>query len=165
MVIWHELAIMSTFFSWLGTFFTGALSVWIAQAIISYRERHKKITETNLSLYMSWMPHIAEWYVEAISPTCAFDEKTFLKKKFEILGILQIMGPTRAMMAFFAFSEMAELAFKKDPTFNKEEFFEMFTNLNASLCCEIHGEGPNEKQFAKTITKVLKQVRRGSSSK
>jgi hypothetical protein len=148
---------MSIFFSWFGTFLSGAAIVWITQAIIARREHQKKIAETNLALFMSWIPCIAEWYVEAISPTKAFDEQSFLKKKFEIEAVLQIMGPIPAILAFEAFSGMAELAFKKDPHFDKNQFFESFTAFNHSLCCAIHGEGSNDNDFARALTKLRKQ--------
>jgi uncharacterized membrane protein len=148
---------MPSFFSWFATFLSGACIVWITQVIIARREHRKKIAETNLALFMSWIPCIAGWYVEAISPTKASDEQSFLKKKYEILAILQIMGPIPAIVAFEAFSSMAELAFKKDPHFDKKQFFELFTAFNHSLCCEIHSEGPSDTDFARALTKLWKQ--------
>jgi len=157
MLLWHELLIMSSFFSWLASILSGAVIVWITQAVTARKEYKKKIAETHLALFMSWIPFIAEWYVEAISSTKVFDEKAFLKKKFEILAILQIMGPTHAMLAFEEFSAMAELGFKQDTSFDKDKFFEAFSALNYALCCQIHGEGPTENDFAKAVTKLFKE--------
>ncbi len=157
MLVCHEFLIMSSFFSWLASLLSGAIIIWITQEIIARREHKKQIAETKLAIFMTWIPSIADWYVEAISPTKVFDEKTFLKKKFEILAVLQIMGPIPAILAFEAFSAMAELAFKKDPNFDEKQFFESFTALNYSLCCEIHSEGPSDSDFARALTKASKR--------
>ena len=90
---------------------------------------------------MSWMPCFADWYVTAVSQSAIpSDLLAFEKKKYEILGTLQIMGPTDAMVPFLNFSELAEMGFKKDPGFNKDDVHKSFGDLNYHLCCEIHGE-------------------------
>jgi hypothetical protein len=73
------------------------------------------------------------------------DRYEFLKKKTEILGILQIMGPTGAMDAFCDFCNLAEQGIRKDASFDGKRFHESFGRLNYCLCCEIHGETPKKQ--------------------
>ena len=88
---------------------------WITQRIILYWEKRKKVEEIMLSLYMSWMPFFAECYARAFEPPDEpFDRREFFKKKMEILGMLQIMGPTGAMDAFCDFCDLAENGIRKD---------------------------------------------------
>jgi hypothetical protein len=148
---------MPSLFSPVWGFLSVVVIAWITQRIIAYREHQKRIEETKLAIFMSWMPCIAEWYVEGGSPTSNFDKNSFEKKKVEILGILQIMGPIPAILAFEAFTAMAELGFSKDVNFNKNTFWELFTALNHSLCCEIHGEGPKDSDFASWLTQICKR--------
>jgi hypothetical protein len=125
-----------------GTSFMSVVVIaWITQRIITYWEKRKKIEETKLSIYMMWLPFLAKCYAGATYPDDSeFDAKEFLKMKMEILGTLQIMGPDAAINAASEYLELAELAFKKDETFNKKIFHRCFTQLNYCLCCEIHGE-------------------------
>jgi len=130
-----------SFFSSLWSFLSVVVIAWITQTIIRYWEKRKKIEETKLAIYMSWMPYLAEWYAEAVLPTGAsFDPRAFLKKKLEILGTLQIMGPGEAIIALSEFCDLAEQAFGKDPLFDEQKLHQKFTDLNYLLCCEIHGE-------------------------
>ena len=123
----------------------GFLSVfviaWITQRIILYWDKRKKVEDAKLSLYMSWMPFFAECYARAFEPTDKpFDKHEFVKKKMEILGMLQIMGPGDALEAFCKFCDLAESGIRKDSEFDGRTFHETFTRLNYTLCCEIHGE-------------------------
>jgi hypothetical protein len=114
---------------------------WITQRIITHWEKRKKIEETKLSIYMSWMPFLAECYARAAYPgDQPYDAKEFMQKKMEILGTLQIMGPDEAMDAFVEFCDMAERGFRGDTLFDGERLHRDFTRLNRCLCCEIHGE-------------------------
>lgn len=131
------MSILSAFW----TFLSGAVIVWITQQIISSRERRKEIEETKLKLYMSWIPFFAEVYASTAYPdTPSVLPQDFLKKKMEILGILQLMGPEGAMKAFTTFCDDAERAFRNDPAFDPSAFHRKFSALNYELCCEIHGE-------------------------
>jgi hypothetical protein len=130
-----------TFLQSLWSFLSVVVIAWITQSIITHREKRKKIEETKLAIYMSWMPFLAECYARAMYPDGQpHDPKEFLKKKMEILGTLQIMGPEEAMDAFIEFSKMAELGFAKDASFDLKKFHHSFGTLNCCLCCEIHGE-------------------------
>lgn len=114
---------------------------WITQRIITYWEKPKNVEQTKLSLYMSWMPFLAECYARVFEPNGKpLDRNEFLRKKMEILGTLQIMGPTSAMGAFCDFCDLAEKGFRKDASFDAKKFHESFGTLNHCLCCEIHGE-------------------------
>jgi hypothetical protein len=116
---------------------------WITQRIVKYWERKRKVEETKLSLYMSWMPFFAECYARAFEPTeKPFDKHEFVKKKMEIAGVLQIMGPAGAMDALFVFCDLAEKGIRKDTSFDGLKFHQSFGTLNYCLCCEIHGEFP-----------------------
>lgn len=105
------------------SFLSVVVIAWLRQRIISYWEKRKKIEETKLSTYMSWQPFLAECYARAAYPDAApYDSHEFVKKKMEILGTLQIMGPSTAIDAMFKFSEMAERGFIKDKAFDGEVF-------------------------------------------
>jgi hypothetical protein len=127
-------------------FLSVVIIAWITQRIVVYWEKRKKVEETKLSLYMSWMPFLAECYARAFEPTekPPHDRNEFLKKKMEILGMLQIMGPADAIGAFCDFCDLAEKAFRKDSSFDGKKFHESFTRLNYLFCCEIHGETTNQ---------------------
>lgn len=117
---------------------------WITQRIILYWEKRKKVEETKLALYMSWMPFFADCYARAFEPTVyPFDRHEFVKKKMEILGMLQIMGPEAAMVAFCEFCDLAEKGIRKEAAFDGARLREAFGALNFCLCCEIHGETPS----------------------
>lgn len=143
----------------IGTFLLGILATLFAQRSTAYWSRLRSIDETKLKIYMSWMPHIADWYVEALSSPPAADAKTFQKKKQEILGTLQIMGPDEAMLAFELFSGLAEMAFNRDPDFNREDFDKSFSQLNYILCCEIHRE-----KLKTPLTKVINILTRSQKA-
>jgi hypothetical protein len=114
---------------------------WISQRIISYWERRKRVEETKLAIYMTWMPYFAECYALTISPSDKpLDRHELIKKRMEILGMLQIMGPDGAMEAFADFCDQFDKGILKDSTFDSKSFHESFTKLNYCLCCEIHGE-------------------------
>ena len=90
---------------------------------------------------MSWLPFLAEVYATTRFPDKpGIEPREFLKRKMEILGIIQLMGPESAMPAFTAFCDDAEKAFRKDPNFDAVVFHRRFTDMNYQLCCEIHGE-------------------------
>lgn len=129
------------------TFISGAIIVWITQQIISERERRKQIEETKLALYMSWIPFFAEVYASTAYPnTPSIISQDFLKKKMEILGVLQLIGPDEAIDAFRDFCDEAELAFKKDQNFDANAFHRKFSALNYELCCEIHKEARTKEE-------------------
>ena len=44
------------------TFLSGFALAWITQGISTYWERRKKIQETKLAVFMSWMPFFADCY-------------------------------------------------------------------------------------------------------
>jgi hypothetical protein len=133
------------FFQAVGSFLSGVIVVWITQQIISSRERRRKIEDTKLSIYMAWIPFFADVYASAAYPDKSpIDPRDFLKKKMEILGILQLMGPDGAMDAFLAFCDDAEKSFQRDPAFDAGIFHRRFTELNFQLCCEIHSENANQ---------------------
>ena len=126
---------------------TAGITVWITQVIVSYWQGRKKIEDTKLSIYLSWMPFLAESYARAFHPDAqAHDAKEFLRKKVEILGTMQIMGPSYAVEAVVRFCDLAELGFAKDPEFDATAFHHSFTRLNYLLCCEIHGERPGSEE-------------------
>jgi hypothetical protein len=129
------------FLSSVWSFLSLIIIAWITQRIINYREKKQRIEQTKLSIYMSWMPFLAECYVRAQRPKeePAIPENYF-QKQMEILGSLQIMGPVEAMVAFVRFCHFAELGFANDKDFDRQKFHESFTAFNGSLCCEIHGE-------------------------
>jgi hypothetical protein len=90
---------------------------------------------------MSWQPFLAESYARAALPDALpYEPHQFLKKKMEILGTLQIMGPSSAIDAILKFCDMAERGFTKDESFDGEAFHRCYTALNYCLCCEIHGD-------------------------
>ena len=123
------------------SFLSVVIIAWTTQRIVSYFERRKKIADTKLAIYVSWIPFFADVYAGARFPSQArFEPREFFKKKVEILGLLQLMGPEGALDAFSEFTSMAEKAFKKDPTFDTDVLHHQFTELNYLLCCEIHGE-------------------------
>ena len=151
---------LSPVWSSFGTFLLGIFATLFVQWLNAYWAKWRKIDETKLGLYMSWMPYLAEWYVAGVSPALSPpDPQAFQKKKWEILGTLQIMGSTGALISFTLFSELAEMAFNRDQSFNRDEFHEAFTNLNYHFCCEIHGEILNQSQH-----KPFETVRRGLSN-
>jgi hypothetical protein len=132
---------MKFFESPVWTFLSVVIIAWITQRLASAWEKRKKIEETKLAIYMSWLPFLAEVYASTIYPEPAsFSKRDFLKKKMEILGTLQLMGPDRAMDAFIAFCDLAEKAHSGDKTFDSTQFHRNFTELNYQLCCEIHSE-------------------------
>ena len=131
----------------IGAFLSVAIIAWATQRITYYWDSRKKIDDTKLSIYMSWMPYLSEIYATTRFPDDpGITARDFLKKKLEILGILQLMGPSDAMGAFVAFCDDAEKAFQKAPDFDPVVFHQRFTDLNYQLCCEIHGEKPNSRQ-------------------
>jgi|SRR5687768_610791 len=138
---------MYNFLSSFGSFLSVVIIAWITQRIVSYHDEKKKIAETKLAIFMSWMPHLAEWYVEAIAPSNTFSPKTFFKKRLEILGVLQIMGPDEAMDSFEEFCSLAERGIKQDPAFDGAKLHSSFTNLNYHFCCEIHREKIRPKKM------------------
>ena len=129
------------FLSSVWSFLSLVIIAWITQRIINHREKRHRIEQTKLGIYMSWMPFLAECYVQARRPK---DEpsvpENYLQRQMEILGSLQIMGPMEAMDAFVTFCDLAELGFANDKDFDGQKFHESFTAFNGSLCCEIHGE-------------------------
>ena len=137
--VWHSItsALSSQPFV---TFLLGILAAIFLQRLTAYWSRIRSIDETKLKIYMSWMPNIADWYVEALSSPPVIDKKSFQKKSQEIIGTLQIMGPAEAMLAFTLFSGLTEMALNGDPKFNPKDFEESFSHLNYILCCEIHRE-------------------------
>jgi hypothetical protein len=129
------------FLSSIWSFLSLVIIAWVTQRIITHREKIKKIEETKLAMYLSWMPFFAECYVHAYQPRdFPLNESDYRKKKMETLGTLQIMGPIESMDAFVRFCEMAERGFAGDNSFDAELMHRAFTALNGSLCCEIHGE-------------------------
>ena len=59
---------------------TACVTVWITQRIIAYWEGRKKIEQTKLSLYLSWMPFLADCYARARYPDVQpHDPKEFLR--------------------------------------------------------------------------------------
>src|SRR6266480_729476 len=127
------------------TFLSRFALAWITQSISTYWERRKKVEETKLAVYMSWMPFFAECYAHVFeAKDKPFDRYEFFKKKTEILGILQIMGPSGAMDAFCDFCDLAERGIRKDASFDGKTFHESFGRLNYCLCCEIHGDTPKK---------------------
>ena len=134
---------------------TAAITVRITQRIIAYWEGRKRIEQTKLSLYMSWMPFLADCYARARYPDAQpHDPKEFLRKQMEFLGTLQIMGPGDAIGASLEFFDLAERGFVKDASFDPDAFHGSFTQLNYWLCCEIHDERPVEKQVLPMKLKV-----------
>jgi hypothetical protein len=129
-----------SFFTSLWSFLSVVVIAWITQRIMAHWERRKSIDETRLKIFMGWMPYLAEWYSQATHNIGSIDPQEFVKKKIEILGTLQIMGPDSGIDAFIDFCDMAEKSFRKDPSFDGQKLHERFTRLNYILCCEIHGE-------------------------
>lgn len=132
------------------SFLSVVVIAWITQRIITHWDKRKKIAETKLATYLSWIPSLADCYARAFFPDeSPHDAKEFLKKKVEILGILQIMGPSDAIDAAVEFFEMAERGLKKDASFDRNTLHHCYTELNCCLCCEIHGEKHNNENAAK----------------
>jgi len=131
------------------------VTVWITQVIIAHWEGRKKIEQTKLSIYMSWMPFLAECYVRAVYPDeQPQDAREFLLKKTEILGTIMILGSVDVMSAFQDFGNLAEQGVSKASSFDADAFHRSFSQLNYCLCCEIHGERPAEKQVLPMKLKV-----------
>jgi hypothetical protein len=87
------------------------------------------------------MPFFAESYARCLEPNGKpFDRHEFIRKKTEILGISQIMGPGEAMGAFLTFCDLAKKGIQRNPSFDGKTFHESFAALNYYLCCEIHGK-------------------------
>jgi hypothetical protein len=140
----HAMTMLSIFQSGCAVL-SGLGIAWVTQIIINYWDKRKKVEETKLSLYISWMPFLADCYARVFEPSPAAPNKNeFLKKKMEILGILQIMGPQSAKSAFCNFTDLAEKKFNNDPAFDGRKFHESFGQLNYVFCCEIHGEKPKQ---------------------
>jgi hypothetical protein len=134
------------FLSTVWGFLSVAIIAWITQMITAIWERRKKIEETKLAIYMSWVPFFAEVYSTARFPdTPAIEPRDFLKKKIEILSILQLMGPDDGIDAFTAFCDDAEKAYRRDSSFDAGAFHRRLTALNYALCCEIHNEKKEEQ--------------------
>jgi hypothetical protein len=69
------------------------------------------------------MPYLSEIYATTRFPDDpGITARDFLKKKWEILGILQLMGPSDAMGAFVVFCDDTEKAFQKAPDFDPVVF-------------------------------------------
>jgi hypothetical protein len=127
-------------------FFSLILIAWATQRITAAWERRKKIEETKLDIFMSWQPHLAQIYAAATLPgESLLSEADFVRRKIEILGTLQIMGPEEGLGAGLKFFELAEEGIKRKPTFDKTTFHRSYTEFNFRLCCEIHRE-PEENR-------------------
>ena len=113
---------------------------WITSRITLYWEKKKKVEETKLSIFLSWIPFFAECYACSIDKSGPqMEKRNFIRKKMEILGILQITGPGEAMESFLQFCSQIEKAQVDSAEFDAKELHFAFTELNARLCCDIHG--------------------------
>ncbi len=69
------------------SFLSVVIIAWTTQRIVSYFERRKKIADTKLVIYVSWIPFFADVYAGARFPSQAgFEPREFFKKKVEITG-------------------------------------------------------------------------------
>lgn len=120
---------------------------WMTQRIVSYWDHRKKIAETKLSIYITWLPFFAEMYANArYADVARIDPRDFLKRKMEFFALLQLMGPIGAIDAFGDFCDHAEKAYNKDSSFDAVKLHHAYTELIGQLCCEIHSEKPNPQR-------------------
>ena len=156
---------MSIFTS-IWSFLSLVVIAWITHIIANHWERRRKLQETKMNIYLSWMPFFAECYARAAYPDSSpYDQREFLKKKMEILGSLQIVGPVEAMQAFAEFCNLAELGFTKDAAFDGKKFHYSFTELNGALCSEIHYQNPQEVPNTKRLFANNEAKQIGSNDK
>ena len=148
---------------------TAWITTWITQRIVSRREKQKKIDETKLAIFTGLVPYLAELYARAAFPGGdPYDEREFLKKRMEILGTIQMMGPDEALDAFSDFCDAAEQALKREPSFDPDAFHKKFTRMNYVFCCEIHGEaieGEQEGSRRPRATSIGKRTEGGEQEK
>jgi hypothetical protein len=97
-------------------FLSVVIIAWITQRIGSYWDRRKRVADTKLSIYMSWLPFLAEVYASTRFPDSPdIETREFFKKKMEILGILQLMGPDALWMHSSRFVTMPRKRFERTP--------------------------------------------------
>ncbi len=127
------------------SFLSGAGTAVLTQFVTARLQHKLKLEETKLSMYLSWLPFLCECYAQAVHPVRdQHDEPAFLQKKLEVMGAIQLIGPSEAIDAASSFFEMVECGSKGLKQFDEQALHRRFTYLSCVLCCAIHGEDPGD---------------------
>lgn len=112
------------------TFLSLVLIAWTTQRWIGYWDRQTKAENAKLSIYLSWIPFLAECYACArASGSNTAIPTNYPAKRMEIIGTLQIIGPSSALGTFENFCELAESGFAKEVSFDPIKLDWAFSSL------------------------------------
>jgi hypothetical protein len=96
--MWSLISQMSQWPLW--NFLSVVLVIWITQRVIAWRERRTKLSDVQRELYLSTIPHLAEFYKLALEqPVEGADFLELQRRYFEIMSRFSIMG-SRGYAAF-----------------------------------------------------------------
>jgi hypothetical protein len=87
------------------TFLSVVVVAWITQQIIAARERHKKISDIQMELYLATVAPMSRMYKAALDDKTKVDANEVFREGIEIFARLSIYGTSEVMEAFGAFAE------------------------------------------------------------
>lgn len=125
-------------------FFSVVLVVYITQLVIASRERRKKISETQLELYMNTIAPLCDLYETALNPKATIDKANLHRNIFEIAARYSIMGSDQVMETFCKYSEFVMQHVQKECPANERELRKLATDVTCAMCCDIHNETYSE---------------------
>lgn len=124
----------------LWNFLSVVLVVWITQRVIAWRERRKKISDTQMELYLSTVAPLSKLYKAAITDKSPVDVEEVYRESLEIMARLAIYGTNEVMTAFCLFSEYVLAIVREGEALDEKLLRQLYSNVTFHMCCDVHGE-------------------------
>ena len=137
--MWHALTQIGQWPLW--NFLSVVLVVWITQRVIAWRERRKKISDTQMELYLTTVEPLSRLYKAAVIGPTEADVAEIYRESLEIMARISIFGSSPVMTAFCMFSEYVLAILREAEPLDEKLLRRLYSEVTYNMCCDVHGEG------------------------
>lgn len=136
--MWHALTQIGHWPLW--NFLSVVLVVWITQRVIAWRERRKKISDTQMELYLTTIEPLSRLYKAAILGPSDVDVAEIYRESLEIMARISIFGSSPVMTAFCMFSEYVLAIIRDAEPLDEKLLRRLYSEVTYNMCCDVHNE-------------------------
>jgi hypothetical protein len=140
--------------TWIGGATAFGLGIIFKGLIDSRLSRVSKVRDEQLKFYLSTLTQILELYEIGLLPSGETDLKKVKHIHTDLMLRYSIIGSVQVMQAFGCFSHFVrEHVIRNEPA-NEEILTQLASEVTYAICCDIHGESHQKKNFNLTGTCV-----------
>jgi hypothetical protein len=116
------------------------ITAWVTQRIIAARERHKKISDIQMDLYLATVGALSRMYKAALEDRSKVEVNEVAREGIEVASRLSIYGTSDVMEAFTAFADYVYEVIAGNEKCDEKRLRSLLSEVTFQMCCDVHKE-------------------------